>query len=57
MVNNMFIKLVKVDEQLFLSVFNDVLLNWFRKLVFGLLKSGDGGFYVVLFFGFWWFIE
>ncbi|AXV66425.1 phosphatase PAP2 family protein [Pseudoalteromonas lipolytica] len=57
MANNILTKLAKVDEQLFLSVFNDASPNWLRRSAIGLSKTGDGGLYLMLFVGFWWFSE
>ncbi|MGB0842666.1 MAG: phosphatase PAP2 family protein [Pseudoalteromonas shioyasakiensis] len=57
MANNILTKLAKVDEQLFLSLFNDASPIWLRRSALGFSKSGDGGLYVVLFLGFWWFTE
>ena len=49
MANNILTKLAKVDEQLFLSVFNDASPVWLRRSAIGFSKSGDGGLYVALF--------
>ena len=57
MANNILTKLAKVDEQLFLSVFNDASPVWLRRSAIGFSKSGDGGLYVALFLSFWWFTE
>ncbi len=57
MTNNILTKLAKVDEQLFLSVFNDSLPIWLKRSAIGLSKSGDGGLYILLLLGFWWFAE
>ncbi|WOC26682.1 phosphatase PAP2 family protein [Pseudoalteromonas sp. N1230-9] len=57
MANNILTRLAKVDEQLFLSVFNDASPNWVKKSAIGLSKTGDGGLYVVLFIALWWFTE
>ncbi|MEJ6496891.1 phosphatase PAP2 family protein [Pseudoalteromonas lipolytica] len=57
MANNILTKLAKVDEQLFLSVFNDASPVWLRRSAIGFSKSGDGGLYVAIFLSFWWFTE
>lgn len=50
----MFKRAALLDEQLFLTLFNCNSPKWFKTMAFGLSKSGDGGFYILVCLALWW---
>ena len=52
--SNILKKAVKLDEQLFLTLFNYTSPRWFKTTALGLSKSGDGGFYLFICAIVWW---
>lgn len=53
-VENILKKIARMDEQLFLALFNYKSPTWLKKLAFGLSKSGDGEFYLLICIAVWW---
>ena len=51
---NMLKKIARMDEQLFLTLFNYNSPKWLKKIAFGLSKSGDGEFYLLICIAVWW---
>jgi undecaprenyl-diphosphatase len=52
--NNMLKKAAQLDEQLFLTLFNNNSPNWLKATALGLSKSGDGALYLLLCAAVWW---
>jgi undecaprenyl-diphosphatase len=52
--NSILKRVAQMDKQLFLTLFNYNSPKWVKTIAFGLSKSGDGGFYLLVCAAVWW---